>query len=220
MHSAGETVRTIPPASLLLAAALAAWPATGAGLEVIPSGQGIRVLVAKQGLFSLLAHDHDLEVTRWTGAAEVPGGDPARASLELSLDAASLRDREGGLLAADRSKVEGQTAGPEVLDAARFPTITFRSERVELAEPGAGATVRGTLHGTLTLRGREAPVDATFEASRAGEAWHVHGQARFLQSAFGMKPYAGLGGTVGVKDQIEVRFEVELRPGGQATPPG
>ncbi len=198
--------------TVLAAAALSAALAADAGrLEAVPAGPGIRIHVAKRGAFAMFAHDHDFEVTRWSGSARIPDGDPARASVELVLEAGSLQDRERGLSEGDRRKVDAQAAGPEVLDAAHAPEITYRSERVTLSA-SAGGPVKGTIHGELTLRGRTNPVDASFEATRDGDGWAVHGSARFKQSAFGIKPFSGFGGTVGVKDEVEVTFELAVRP--------
>jgi polyisoprenoid-binding protein YceI len=206
----------MPPLAFLtlLAVAVAAATPPAPRLEARPGTGGVRVHVAKRGLFSGFAHDHDFEVTRWRATADVPDGDPGRAQVALVLEAGSLRDREEGLSADDRRKVDAQAAGPDVLDAAHAPEITWRSERVTV-EPGAGkdaAPLRGTIHGRLTLRGQTRPVDAAFEAERAGEVWRVHGRARFRQSEFGIKPFRGFGGTVGVKDEVEVTFALTLRP--------
>ncbi len=199
--------------AILAAAALSA--AGSPRLEAVPAGPGIRIHVAKRGAFAMFAHDHDFEVTRWSATAEIPDGDPARASLELVLDAGSLHDRESKLSEADRRKVDAQAAGPDVLDAAHAPEIVYRSEHVTVdAGGGAGAPVRGTIHGRLTLRGETRPVDVAFEATRAGAAWSVRGRARFTQSQFGLKPFSGFGGTVGVKDEVELTFELELWPRG------
>ena len=200
---------------LALFAVAAAQPPDGGRFVALPEGDGIRIHVEKRGLFSAFAHDHDFEVTRWRGDAAIPGGDPARASLEVVLEASSLRDREKGLPSGDRGRVEAQAAGPEILDAAHAPEIVYRSERVTLDAPsGAGAgPARGTIHGALTLRGRTHPVDASFDARREGDGWRVHGQARFRQSEFGIRPYSGVGGTVGVKDELEVTFALTLEPG-------
>ncbi len=199
--------------TILASAVLAAAPAGAGRLEAAPTGPGIRIRVAKRGAFAMFAHDHDFEVTRWRGAAEIPGGDPGRASIELTLEADSLRDREAKLSEADRRKVDAQAAGPDVLDAAHAPEITYRSERVSLEGAGDGGAVKGTIHGRLTLRGRTSPVDAAFEAAREGEGWTVRGRARFKQSEFGIRPFSGFGGTVGVKDEVEVTFQLALRPG-------
>ncbi len=199
--------------AILAAAGLSAAPAGAERLDAAPAGPGIRIHVAKRGAFAMFAHDHDFEVTRWTGTAEIPGGDPAQARVELILAAGSLHDREPKLSESDRRKVDAQTAGPEVLDAARSPEITFRSERVSVDGGGAsGGAVHGTIHGRLTLRGHTNAVDATFEATREGEGWTVGGRARFKQSEFGIRPFSGAGGTVGVKDEVEVTFQLALRP--------
>ncbi len=200
-------------ATLALVAASAASSAARGRLEASPEAEGIRIHVSKRGLFSAFAHDHDFEVTRWRGTAEIPEADPGRASVELALEAGSLRDREKGLSGGDRRKVDAQAAGPDVLDAAHAPEITYRSDGVTLdAPPGRQAgPVRGTLHGRLTLRGRTRPVDATFEAEREAGGWRVRGRARFRQSEFGIRPFSGFGGTVGVKDEIGVTFALTLR---------
>jgi polyisoprenoid-binding protein YceI len=195
----------------IVASALPAGPGSGPGFDVLPAGEGIRVHVAKRGLFSAFAHDHDFEVTRWRGSAEVPDGDPGRAVLELALAADSLRDRESGLSSDDRRKVDAQAAGPDVLDSAHAPEIAFRSEGVTLAGAGT-APLRGTMHGRLTLRGRTRPVDVTFEAIREADGWRVSGRGRFRQSEFGIRPFSGFGGTVAVKDEVEVTFALALRP--------
>jgi polyisoprenoid-binding protein YceI len=79
--------------------------------------------------------------------------DPAGASVEATIDAAALwtgePDRDAHLKSAD------------FLDAAAFPAITFKSERVELA----GAR-DANVHGLLTIRGVTRPV--TFRASFLG----------------------------------------------------
>jgi polyisoprenoid-binding protein YceI len=200
---------------ILAAAALSSAPAAER-FAAAPTGPGIRIHVAKRGAFAMFAHDHDFEVTRWRGTAEIPGGDPARASIDLALEAGSLHDREAKLSEADRRKVDVQAAGPEVLDAAHAPEITYRSERVGVdgAGTGDGGPVRGTLHGKLTIRGRTKPVDAPFEAARQGDGRTVRGKARFRQSEFGIRPFSGFGGTVGVKDEVEVTFDLALRPAG------
>lgn len=199
---------------VLVSAALAASPGDGvARLLARPEGDGIRVHVSKRGLFSGFAHDHAFEVTRWRGHAELPGGDPSRVSLELVLDATSLREREHALSAGDREKVERQAAGRDVLDAERHPEITFRATRATL-EPRSGeaAPIKGVLHGMLSLRDRTGPVDVPFEAEPAGEGWRVRGKARFRQSAWGIEPFSGFGGAVGVKDEVELAFAIRLDP--------
>ena len=179
-------------------------------------GAGDRIVVHayKKGAFAAFAHDHHFEVTKWHATADLPDGEPAQASVDVVLSAGSLRDGQERLSQSDRRKVEAQTAGPDVLDAQHHPEIEFRSERFEADRGGTPGHVRGTLHGTLTLRGRAAPADVAIEADRDGNAWRVRGKARVKQTAFGIKPYSGFGGTVGVKDDLEIEIALTLRARG------
>lgn len=194
---------------------LAGAPAVAAGgLEATSASGRILVHAFKKGLFAGFAHDHRFEVTRWRATADVPEGDLSRLSVEAVLDAGSLRDRQGALSDADRAKVDAQAAGPDVLDAAHHPEIAWRSEGVVL-DPGAGkdGRVRGTAHGRLTMHGQTRPVDVAFEAQRLGQAWDVRGTSRARQSDFGISPFSGFAGTVGVKDEVEIEIALTLRPG-------
>ena len=192
--------------------------APGAGAERLEAGPGdgrIVVNAYKAGLFSAFAHDHHFEVTDWKATAEIPESDPSGASVDVVLSASSLRDTQKSLSEGDRRKVDDQAAGPDVLDAAHHPRIEFRSERITLSSPaGAGAAARGTIHGRLSLRGRSVAVDVPFEATRASRTWQVRGSTRLKQSAVGIKPFSGFGGSVKVKDELTVEFAFTLRPAG------
>jgi polyisoprenoid-binding protein YceI len=198
--------------AVALAAALAAPAALAASYEAGPANGRILVHVQKRGLFSMFAHDHHFEVTRWRATAEIPDGGPPPASVAVDLEADSLRDRQESLSDGDRRKVDAQAAGPEVLDAAHHPRVEFRGQRLEV-EPGGGPEhVRGKLHGTLTVRGRTAPVDVAVEADRGPDGWRVRGRARVKQTDLGITPFSGFGGTVGVKDERELEIALTLRP--------
>jgi polyisoprenoid-binding protein YceI len=187
-------------------AAAAQWEARAGG------GDRIFVHVFKKGAFSAFAHDHHFEVTKWRAAADVPDGEPESATVEVVLFADSLKDRQERLSEKDRRKVDGQAAGPEVLDAQHHPRVEFRSQRFEPERGASREHVRGTLHGTLTIRGRSAPAAVAVEADREKSEWRVRGKARVKQTAFGIKPFSGFGGTVGVKDELELEIALTLRP--------
>ncbi|HEY6098506.1 MAG TPA: YceI family protein [Anaeromyxobacter sp.] len=196
-----------------VAAAVIATVARAEVWEAAPAEDSRIVVHAyKKGFFAAFAHDHHFEVTQWRVTANVPERGLASSSIEAVLSAASLRDRQERLSEADRRKVDGQAAGPEVLDAEHHPRIEFRSERFEL-EPGGGAEhLRGAVRGTLTLRGRTGPATVNVEAERAQGVWRVRGDARVNQSSFGIRPFSGFGGTVGVKDELVIELSLTLRP--------
>lgn len=197
--------------ALALAASLMVSPAHAAQWEALPASGRIVVHVHKKGLLSAFAHDHHFEATRWRATADVPDGDPSSATVALTVEADSLRDRQPSLSEDDRRKVEAQAAGADVLDAQHHPRIEFRSQRLEIEPGGSPGHVRGKLHGTLTLRGRSVPTDVALDAERKGDEWRVRGNARLKQTAFGIKPFSGFGGTVAVKDDMDVELALVLR---------
>jgi polyisoprenoid-binding protein YceI len=199
-------------ASVAVAAAVTATVARAEQWEAAPGAEDrVVVHVRKKGVFSAFAHDHHFEVTRWRATASMPDRTPASTSVVVVLFADSLRDRQEALSEGDRRKVNAQAAGPEVLDAERHPRIEFRAERLELAPGGGPGRLRAAVPGTLTLRGRSAPVTVDVEAESASGTWRVRGSARVKQSAFGIKPFRAVGGGVGVKDEVESELSLTLR---------
>lgn len=80
-----------------------------------------------------------------SGTLEFDPANPNASSVEATLDAASIDTN-----AADR---DNHLRSPDFLDATAFPTITFKSTRVEMAS-GDSAKV----YGDLTIRGVTRPV--------------------------------------------------------------
>jgi polyisoprenoid-binding protein YceI len=108
--------------------------------------------------------------------------------------------------------VNAQAAGPEVLDAARFPEIRLAPGPAGEARlrRAADGRLEGDMPGALSLHGRSRSVTVPVQAAREGGAWRVRGSVRFLQSDFGIEPYSGFLGTVGVQDEVEVTFDLFL----------
>ena len=119
--------------------------------------------------------------------------DPANlgaSQVDVSVDVAGTRT---GLIFATRALV-----GPEVLDAGRFPTIRFRSDKVQLARDGrlsGGARIAGQ----LTMRARTLPVTlvANLYRARGSEPddlseLQVQLSGQLSRSAFGASGYANL----------------------------
>lgn len=154
------------------------------------------------GAAARAGHDLVIDVTSWEAALEV-GDDPAQTSMQLSADATSLRVREGsgGVQALgddDLSNID-ETIDDEVL---KRQDITFRSTRVSSASDGEPIGVEGD----LTIVGQSRPI--TFDLAADGGA--LSASAVVKQSAWGMKPYSALFGTLKVADDVEVVLEGHL----------
>ena len=185
--------------SAVLAAAvvlLAAAPRVHADKRSIDTTRStLTVFVYKSGLFSAFADNHIIK-------APIAGGslsdDPA-AGIELSIHAANLVVMDPGLSADRRNEVQARMAGPEVLDVARFPEITFASTTIAEIAPA-----RWSVTGRLTIHGQTRAV--TFPVRKLGDIYT--GEVTISQHDFGIEPIRIAGGAVKVKDQLKIAFEV------------
>ena len=143
------------------------------------------------------------QFSRWTGTLHVPGGDFARASLDVVIDAASIdtgvKDRDAHLRSAD------------FFDVQRYPELTFASTSVTRTANGRFEVV-----GRLTIR--DVARDVTLDVEHHGVAKDPWGNERAAFTArtsvdrrdFGLTWNQALetGGVV-VGDRIEIEIEIE-----------
>jgi len=130
--------------------------------------------------------------------------DPERSSVEVRIDAASIDTRN-----ADR---DAHLRSPDFLNAEQFPTITFKSRRVEKVEEGHYRIV-----GDLTIRDvtREVVLDAGFGGIAKGPWGNsvatFSAETRINRKDFGLVWNVALetGGWL-VGDEVKIAVEVEL----------
>jgi polyisoprenoid-binding protein YceI len=159
----------------------------------------LKTRVYKSGLFSGFAHDHEIE-------ARIAGGIVHLASspsVTLTLHARDLRVVDPGISAKDRTEIQRTMEGPAVLDIERFPEISFQSNAVEKKDEH-----HWLVRGHLTLHGQSSTVeiDVVFRDDR------YQGFARLKQREFGITPVSIAGGTIKVKDEVRVEFDIVLKP--------
>ena len=184
--------------SLLIAviagtAAVAAVTVNAAPIDVQRSK--LTVLVYKAGLFSALADNHVLNAPIASGTiATTP-----TPTIELVVNAAELVPLDPDLDQSKRAEVRTRMLGAEVLDTSRFPTITFVSTAIE-----AAGSDQWKVSGSLTIHGVTKTV--TFPVARSDGRYR--GETRVRQTDFGIKPIRIAGGTVSVKDELKIEFDI------------
>jgi polyisoprenoid-binding protein YceI len=176
------------------------------GTHRLGPGDGtLSVHTKRTGAAAKAGHNLTLHVGSWEAVLEI-AADPAASSLVVTADGSSLRVIEGtgGMQALgddDRANIE-QTIDDEVL---KSQAITFRSRRVEPSADGVGLSVDGD----LTLLGTTRPL--AFAVS-AGERGALRCSAVVKQSAWGLKPYSALFGTLKVVDEVVVALDAVWPP--------
>ncbi len=155
----------------------------------------ITVRVFKAGFFSAFAHDHEI-----SAPIEQGGFNEGNTSVEVKVDARKLRVVDKEISERDRAEIQQTMLGPKVLDSEKFPEIRFR------ASGGADRPRLGrlTIEGELTLHGQTHPV----RVEVIGMNGHYHGTAQLKQKDFGIAPISLGGGTVKVKNELRVEFDV------------
>jgi polyisoprenoid-binding protein YceI len=166
-----------------------------------PDDGTLSVRTGRSGAAAKAGHDLLIHVASWEATLRV-GDDPADTSIELDVDAASLRVREGtgGLQSlGDDDKANIQTTiDDEVLK--RHP-IAFRSTGV------TGGAGRLGVQGELTLAGTTRPLVFDLAVSDDGRLSVV---AVVKQTDWGMKPYSALFGALKVADEVRVEIDAGL----------
>jgi hypothetical protein len=155
----------------------------------------LTVLVYKSGLFSALADNHVINAP--IASAAISEDSPR--SIEVTVRSADLRVLDPSLSAERRAEVQARMLGREVLDVAKFPEIAFASTTIE----PVGAD-RWQVTGRLTIRGQSRSI--TFSVVRGNTTYR--GEVGIKQRDFGIEPIRVAGGTVKVKDELKVQFEI------------
>ena len=153
------------------------------------------VKVGKAGLFSPFGHDHEIRAPIAAGAISTAGA----RSVELTVDARRMQVLDPDLSVKDRAEVQNTMHSAAVLDSERFPQIRFVSRTIE-----ASGENHYRVSGELTLHGVTRPV--TVKVEQRDDRYT--GSANVKQTDFGIKLVNVAGGTVKVKDQVEIVFEI------------
>jgi polyisoprenoid-binding protein YceI len=175
-------------------------PNLQAGSYVLGPADGtLSVRTRRTGAAAKAGHNLLFHVTSWEARLTV-APDTAGTSLELDVDATSLRVIEGtgGMQALgddDKANIQ-ETVDDEIL---KRQSITFRSTAVQTSAGGY------SVQGDLTLVGTTHPL--AFEVTVA-DGGALSAVAVVRQSDWGMKPYSTLFGALKVVDEVEVEIEV------------
>jgi len=144
------------------------------------------------------------EFTKVSGTVEGDEKTPTQAVITATIDAASIDTRE--------AKRDGHLKSPDFLDVAKYPTITFKSKKIEPA--GAGQfKVTGdlTLHGVtrdvvLDVSDLAAPIKDPMGKTRAG----ARATTKIDRKDFGINWSKAMdGGGLLVGDDVSINIDVE-----------
>ena len=168
--------------------------ATGQETSIDTTHSKLLIHVSKSGLFSGFADNHEVEARIAKGSLDTKAG-----KLRLSVDSRQMRVLDPQVSSDKRQQVQERMLGPEVLDSIRFPEITFESTHVEQEHEG-----RIRVDGLLSLHGVTKPLSVLAQM----ENGRYTGRFALRQRDFGITPVSIAGGTVKVKDELTIEFDI------------
>lgn len=139
------------------------------------------------------------------GTINLDDKDITKSSVDVTMDVASVDTREP-----DRDK---DLQSPNFFDAANFPTITFKSTKVEQVAPG-----KLKVTGDLTIRGvtKQVALDVNGPAAPIKDPWGLQRSAvsattKINRQDFGVSWNKKLdSGGVVVSDEVNITLDVEM----------
>jgi len=154
----------------------------------------IRIHVGKAGLFSAAGHEH------WVDAP-ISGGSLQENPPQISfrVEAAKMKVEEDQSLSADKQAEVQRTMQTQVLESDKYQEISFRSTSIQATAPNAWE-----VKGDLSLHGQTHSVSAKVQQ----EERKYIGRCQIKQTDFGIKPIRVAGGTVKVKDELDIEFSI------------
>jgi polyisoprenoid-binding protein YceI len=173
-------------------------PALGQEHSIDSAKSKLMVRAFKTGLFSGFADNHEIEAPIAEGSV-----DEAAGHVRFAVDARRMKVLDPEMNPSRRQEVQERMLGPEVLDSARFPRIAFESTSIERS--GKGIFI---VRGQLSLHGVTRPVAVNVRS----EDGRYKGTCTLKQRDYGIAPISIAGGTVKVKDDIQIEFDIQTGP--------
>ena len=158
----------------------------------------ITIHVGKAGLLAVAGHDHTISAPISSGAIR----ESPTPHVEFTVETAKMTVMPDPKVDA-KTQAEIQKDMEEMtLETRKYPQITFRSSRVDKQAEG-----QWKVDGDLALHGVTQPIRLTVK--RIGDSYVAHTVLK--QTTFGIKPISVGGGTIKVKDEVELDFAIYAR---------
>ena len=198
--------------SLLLLTVFAIGQSRTRTYTIVPSESSFWVFVGKSGLFSALAHNHEIGVKSFSGRVVVPAAGAGAGSLGMEVGAPSLEVLDKEPSEEDKKKIFNSMHN-EVLESAKYQKITFKSVSVSDVKQAGGDAYSFVVNGDLTLHGVTKRIAVPVAATVTPQQLRATGKYTLKQSDYGIKPYSAAGGTIKVKDEVVVNFDIVAKGG-------
>jgi polyisoprenoid-binding protein YceI len=171
-------------------------------------GSTFTVKAFAAGLLSALGHNPTIAIPDFEGEIFLSPEAVEQSSLRMVIHSGSLTVTDD-ISAKDQEEINHRMHG-EVLESDSYPEIVYECARVSASKTGDGQ-YWAALNGELTLRGvkRTQPVSARISVN--GATLRAAGDFSIRQSDYEIRPVSALGGTIKLKDELKLSFDISAR---------
>jgi polyisoprenoid-binding protein YceI len=187
--------------SILIFAALVIPRVAGASTWAIDSAHSNAQFAVRHLMVSTVRG----QLGKITGTVNLDENDLTRSTVEATIDANGIDTRE--------AKRDDHLRGPDFLDTAKYPTVTFKSKKVERVSDDSykvtgDLTMRGvTREVVLNVEGSPTPMKDPFGNTKVGGV----AKTKLSRKDFGINWSKSLdGGGLVVGDDVAVTIDLEL----------
>ncbi len=158
-----------------------------------------------EGMLSFMGHNPTFAVRRYGGEIQFADGDEKVDSMLVVAEAGAISLRDN---VSEKDRAEIQSALREkVLETGNFSEIHFVSKNVLLTKKQNGKFAV-TANGFLSLHGETLPKTIEAEAEINDANIRASGEFSLRQSDFNIGQFKALGGTLKVKDEVKISFDI------------
>lgn len=184
-------------------------PATTVRYLVDAKGSTFIVRAFATGMLSAFGHNPTIAISDFQGEVQWSSGALDDASLRIVIQAASLAVTDD-ISAKDRGEIESKMRD-EVLEVDGFSEILYECPRVSSIQKIGEGVFSVALNGEVSMHGvtRTQPVSARVTLN--GDVLRAVGDFSVRLSDYEIKPVSAAGGTVKLKDEIKLSFNITAR---------
>lgn len=161
------------------------------------------------GMLSAFGHNPTIAIPDVQGELQFVSDTLEDASLRIVIQAASLVVTDD-ISAKDRQEIE-RRMHEEVLETDGYPEIIYECSKVSsIQKLGDGLYLVG-LNGQLALHGVTRPQPVSARVTLKGDVVRAAGEFSMRQSDYEIAPVSAAGGTVKLKDELKLSFDISAR---------
>ncbi len=153
------------------------------------------------GRAARMGHRLTIAMTRWHATVSWAGAEPTGMELAVEADSLEVLRGEGGVKGlSGPEKTLVRSNALKSLDTGRFPDIRYAAHTIDKTDDGYRLT------GKLEIRGKTRDHEIDLRTEDLGDSWRMSAESTVRQTAYGIKPFSLLMGSVQVADDVSVSF--------------